>query len=356
MASVGQDLAIIRKQKGLSLEEIHQATKIPMRTLLRIEANSIFDETEENPTYVRSFIRSYAKALQIPETQIVDALDQHQAGNYNHLLLDDDPELLEQLEKKKSSGQPEEPEEAPKIIPESNTRNITAQGKEKDQKVTPPPPTVSSVNWVEMGNRFSMMKKGNSLWIVLAIVVLLLVLAGAYFIYQQDFFSFSGGEENSQAPSIENIDPGQNQAASGESPELRLELQEEAPEPPPAETADLDETLYLTVYAAYNRLDPIRIWSDLKPQYDPYWLDQGTAYHYEFTDTIRFRGQYTQLLLFMNGHRIDNFRLEHFNNAENAVEITREQFLADPKWSDPIPLELPDDVAEPTVIQNRPTF
>ncbi|MEX2600807.1 MAG: helix-turn-helix domain-containing protein, partial [Balneolaceae bacterium] len=128
MASVGQDLAIIRKQKGHSLEEIHRVTKIPMRTLLRIESDAIFDDTEENPTYVRSFIRSYAKALYIPDDKIVNALDQRQSGNYNNLLLDDYPELLEQLEKKSTAIQPEEPEEAPRVIPESNTRTITPQG------------------------------------------------------------------------------------------------------------------------------------------------------------------------------------------------------------------------------------
>ena len=100
---------------------------------------------------------------------------------------------------------------------------------------------------------------------------------------------------------------------AGGSEQLVLDLNEEAEPVEQTQPPVLQDTLYLTIYAANERLDPVRVWSDLKPRIDPYWIEQGTALNFEFSDTIRIRGQYARMLLFLNGHLIENFRQEYFN-------------------------------------------
>ncbi|NBB76447.1 MAG: hypothetical protein GVY02_03630, partial [Bacteroidetes bacterium] len=118
----------------------------------------------------------------------------------------------------------------------------------------------------------------------------------------------------------------------------------------------LDDTLFVTVYAATERLDPVRVWSDMKPRMDPYWLERGTAMRFEFQDTIRIRGPYERMLVFKDGHRIDNPDANYYSEANDYVEITRSLFTDDPKWASPIQLELPEGIPAPDSITNRPTF
>ncbi|MEX0770260.1 MAG: helix-turn-helix domain-containing protein [Balneolaceae bacterium] len=356
MASIGQDLATIRRYLNKTVEEIHLDTKIPLTTLKRVEDGSIFSETEENPTYIRSFVRSYAKALKIDEDRVVKALDQQDAGNYNQLLLEAYPELTSgEVPVESLEGEDADPEEKKvQAVPETSTREVTLQGKEKEYESTPSPPTISSVNWAAMGHKFKRIDKTTPIWMIGLAVILIVALVTVFLIYEQDLFDDSG-----ELP--QNIESGNPPAGNEpQQSELSLDFQNSPPEasteemgPPPAE---LDETLYITVYAAHERLEPVRVWSDLKPQMDPYWVSHGTAFNFEFQDTIRIRGQYSRMLLFLNGHRIENFRQEHFNNDENAVELTRDFFNRDSRWGNPVTLEVPEDVAEPDTVQNRPTF
>lgn len=354
MASIGQDLATIRRYLNKTVEEIHQDTKIPLTTLKQVEDGSIFSETEENPTYIRSFVRSYAKALKINDDLVVKALDQQDTGNYNDLLLDAYPELkngdvpIETFAEENEELSSEEGEYD--SIPETSTREVTLQGKEKEYEATPKPPTISSINWAAMGHKFKRIDNTTPIWIIGLAIILIIALITVFLIYEQDLFSDSETIQN-----IESNSPPS--ATEPEQSELSLEFQDDSPEP--AETnppAELDETLYLTVYAAHERLEPVRIWSDLKPQMDPYWMNQGVAFNFEFQDTIRVRGQYSRMLLFLNGHLIENFRQEHFNSDENAVELSREIFTRDSRWAESISLDLPENVSAPDTIQSRPTF
>ncbi|NBC65459.1 MAG: hypothetical protein GVY07_07385, partial [Bacteroidetes bacterium] len=93
MPAIGKDLSKIRSHLGLSIQDIQHETKIPVSTLRNIENGSIFDHPEENQTYIRSFVRSYGRALKIDDEVMINALDQHEIGNYNNLLLENYPEL-----------------------------------------------------------------------------------------------------------------------------------------------------------------------------------------------------------------------------------------------------------------------
>lgn len=373
MPSLGNDLVKIRTHLGYTIEDIQNATKIPLHTLQSIEDNSIFSQTDEIQTYVRSFVRTYGRALKLDDELVVQALDQEEIGSYSHLLLTVFPELAAEISdsekpETESEESPEEPEglsdkekseaeteedTGPRFTPDFD--NIEPEPEPKTIKQTRAPnqdPGLRDVNWADMGRKMSADRPTIPVWVIGGAVILIVVIASFWFFSQTEMFS-SEDVADGDVPTATETTP-----STVNGGELNLDLQqngEEATEEP-EQPAALEETLYLTVYAATGNLDPVRVWSDLKPRMDPYWMDQGVAFNFEFRDTIRVRGPYSQILLFLNGHSIDNFRQDYFNSEENAVELTRGMFEEEARWANTVPFELPPDVSEPDSIANRPAF
>jgi cytoskeletal protein RodZ len=363
MTTIGKDLAVIRKHLNLDLEDIHHKTRIPLETLHRIEDGSLLADSSENIIYIRSFIRTYTKALKIDEELVLKSLDQHEVGIYNGLLLESYPELMPEkpkktgeTEKKTEGKQKKEPEAPDKTMPKENKtgqnekkRKVSIQSKPGTSDFTSTyKPAVKDEKWAKVGHMVSSRQKTTPVWIIGVIVIIIITLISIYFIYQSDLF----GEDES-IPQLESESPQSGQVMEGS--ELSLEFGEI--DPAESASATLDDTLYITLYAAYDKLEPVRVWSDLKPRIDPYWLEEGMAMNFEFMDTIRINGQYNRMLLFLNGHRIDNFRLEYYNQEEAAVELTRSLFENDQNlWATPVPFEIPEDASEPDSVQFRPLF
>lgn len=371
MTTIGKDLEKIRIAQGLTIEDIHHATKISVLILQTIENGTLFEDVEQANTYVRSYVRSYGRALKIDDQLLIKALDQQETGNYNQLLLENYESLLKDgrkgtftLDTKPEEKSPEKgvsPEgeatfsldaknhsKSPGSTDEKRAATDNRSGKkpaESDLSTKTVKPTRSiqekDVDWADMGHKFHSPKKRMAVWpFLVGILVIALFGIAAYFFYQQS-------TENSQSES----------GVNGVGQALDSSLQDSPVVP---ETTDseiqLDEILYITVYAAYAQLDPVRIWSDLKPRLDPYWIEMGTAMVFEFENMIRIRGQYSNLLLFKNGHLISDPLSNHFNEAENSIEITRDLFTDDSKWSSPVDFELPDNVAAPDTVMSRPVF
>ncbi len=399
MSSIGNDLANIRKHLGYTIEDIRQATKIPLATLQSIEDNSIFESTDEIKTYVRSFARSYGRALKLDDDLIVQALDMEEIGSYHHHLLRDFPELkpepttpkpsagdqkaddsdqpadtgslpksrftldVDDAGETDSSGETEKPETdagpdpAPPPGEKISKKDADKAPKEPDSdqplsaKANPTPePSIRNVNWADMGRRFSSGQEKSPAWIIGAGAIVIVVVLIAWFLFQNNFFM------DDEVPVGDNRVPAPEETLTDrEGADLALDMLD-SPRDEEAATAALQDTLYLTVYAATGILDPVRVWSDLKPRIDPYWVEEGVALRFEFADTIRVRGQYSRMLLFMNGNRIDDFRQLYFNADENAVELTRDHFEEDPRWARSVSLELPPNVAEPDSVADRPSF
>jgi hypothetical protein len=381
MPSLGKDLVTIREYLGLTIQDVQNATKLPLDTLKMIESGEIFEQKVENITYVRSFVRTYARNLKLDEDLVTRALDQEEIGNYNHLLLSAFPELSKKVQPEKKK----ENEDKPHIKPDDTRNQETAKEKTDDSSLNKPEgksrfiadfpddetdtseetvsleppeteaktktaPPVSSVNWADMGRKFSSSERKTPVWIIGAVVVLLAVLTGIYFLYQSDWLT-SENQGLDEPPT-----PQSQSAPEGNSEGLTLDMSDEPQNNIDQQTAVLQDTLYLTIYAANDILDPVRVWSDLKPRIDPYWVEQGTAFNFEFSDTIRVRGQYARMLLFLNGHLIENFRQEYFNPEENAVELTRSLFDSDSEWAVEVPFEIPENVEPPDTVAFRPTF
>jgi cytoskeletal protein RodZ len=69
MATVGQYLRQLRETKGMSAEEISRATRVPMSSVERIEADR-FDELP-GEVFVRGFLKSYARAVGVPHEEVL---------------------------------------------------------------------------------------------------------------------------------------------------------------------------------------------------------------------------------------------------------------------------------------------
>lgn len=77
-----QDLHRIRKAQGVSLEDLHEETKIPLGLLGQFEASGLFDHPMFNRVYLRSLVRTYARKVGLPIPLALDMLDRALEGKY----------------------------------------------------------------------------------------------------------------------------------------------------------------------------------------------------------------------------------------------------------------------------------
>ncbi len=87
MSNFYEDLVRIRKSKRLSKQDVFFKCRLPMETIESIEDGSILSGSLSNKTYMRSYFRTYAKALGISSEDITTALDEHDIGLYAQGLL-----------------------------------------------------------------------------------------------------------------------------------------------------------------------------------------------------------------------------------------------------------------------------
>ncbi|NGP77118.1 helix-turn-helix domain-containing protein [Balneolaceae bacterium YR4-1] len=360
MPSLGNDLAAIRKNLDLSIEDIHQATKIPLHILESIEDDSIFEDLNKNATYIRSYVRSYAKKLEIDEERTIRALDQVERGTYTGILRDDSetgtiPKFTGKPKKSKAE-EPEQqsgPEDKQVPEPEETVAKGPAKRPEAPNKTTETP-SVHSVDWVDMGKRFTPLRSPSRMWFGLAVIfIAIVVVIGVYYL-------FIRGPEDPQSSNESQSPVTTTEAVEPDSLQLNLSGQEDGTDTlqrtqtQPAET--LSDTLNLVIYAAYEKLEPVRVYTDVLSSLNPYWIELGEAVRFKFVNTIRIRGPYERMELLLNGHLIQNFEEQFFNPESGMVEINRKAFEGEARWLQPPPDSLGLDVPDPTVIRNQPIF
>jgi cytoskeletal protein RodZ len=69
METLGQTLRQLREAKGMSIEELSRATRVPVTSVERIEADR-FDELP-GEVFVRGFLKSYARAVDVPPDEVL---------------------------------------------------------------------------------------------------------------------------------------------------------------------------------------------------------------------------------------------------------------------------------------------
>ncbi len=349
--SLGKDLAVVRNKLGISLEEIQSQIKIPAHVLESIEDDSIFSELESNKTYTRSFVRSYAKALGLADDLIVSALDSLEAGLYEHgTILDDE------LAKKHA------PIGKPDVNEESTDANEPVLLK-PDIEVAPqkPTPTVDNVNWADLGKKFSTPATNPKVLFPVIIALILIGIAIAIYIFREPIF---GLFSSSETPEITQTTEPRNQQNEMNAVVDSSDVETNIPEIEPDNAADqpsldqptsintlpfsseVTDTLTITVYAAYDKLEPVRVTSDFNWRTNPFWMEQGQAFNFNFIDTVLVRGQYTRMLLMFNGHVIDDPFADYYDDTFDSILLTREDLSADIFYLAP-PSEFPYEIGAP---------
>jgi cytoskeletal protein RodZ len=69
METIGQYLRRMREERRMSVEEISRATRMPVVSVERIEADQ-FDELP-GEVFVRGFLKSYARTLNVPVDEVL---------------------------------------------------------------------------------------------------------------------------------------------------------------------------------------------------------------------------------------------------------------------------------------------
>ena len=77
------DLRRIRAQKNVSVDDLHNETKIPRGLIESFEQSGLFDHPMFNRVYLRSFIRTYADVVGISPDIAVAALEDAFEGRYD---------------------------------------------------------------------------------------------------------------------------------------------------------------------------------------------------------------------------------------------------------------------------------
>lgn len=386
MSSLGEDIASIRKKEKLSIQDIFDTTRIPQNILKEIENGNIFKDSKRNKTYVRSFVRTYAKALKIAESDIIEALDDTYSGRYSGSLAkkyglaqkgkpkeskedrwpykptfqledtseEEPPSSKESSSKKNEIDQSSKPStDTPSKAKESESQKFTEYSlpdpKKEHNKATPEPPTVDKVNWVDMGKRVNSSGNHSMAPIFTAIIAIILIII-AYFVYVK--FSSDGHNASSsknQSLAVDSVatvqikNPANAGLTSSETSKTSRFI-----------TATNPDTLSLTIYAAYGNLSPVRVQSDVANQLNPYWIPKGQAMKFQFVNKIAIKGKFSELLLLMNGHLISN--KNQYLGSDKMIHLTRSIFEKNPKWLSPAPDTLQNGVPQPKVVKNRPIF
>ena len=255
----------------------------------------------------------------------------------------------------------------------------------------------NKVNWAQMGKRFNAQQESKSnvvLITILAVITGSLLMFG--FLYRSTITSWFAGfseapSENTAevtdlnsdnifiADSLAGNTLSDNPASSSQNSEItgtttgdeQQSISSEVNEPETSqsvtavgltqtETVPLDsitlqnlaqfpDTLQIVIYAAYDKLNPVRVGSDLKESVFPLWVEQGEAYYFDFKEEITIRGQFSRMLILFNNNVIEA-PLERFPGVqENTARLTRKSLAAAEFEAKP-DLVLPDSVSEPDSI------
>jgi cytoskeletal protein RodZ len=350
--SLGKDLATIRKSQNLSLEDIQNAIKIPLDTIKSIESGTIFDDQTTNKTYVRSFVRSYAKVLKLDDDDVVQALDEMEAGTYSGSLVagSDSPE--DYTATSEIQFQEEDPADSDPAAFETGRSTSAPEPTKKSTQSKKPSsgPEINSINWADMGRKFTTAGKSSKVWIIISFLIVIGLIAGSAYIFWDDITSIF---QQSSVTQQEASDPSLDQEAIIPAPLDSATVAEQGSQTDPDEEnlisnepITLGDTLTLSVYAAYGQLEPVRVTSDYNWRTNPFWMEEGQAHYFDFRDTLLIRGQYSRMLLLFNGHVIENPRQNYFDTAFNSIMITR-SVLNQPEYLAPPPREFPLEIGPP---------
>jgi hypothetical protein len=342
MPSLGKDLAAVRIKNDLSIEEVQKITKIPAHILHYIEDDSIFTRIDENTTYIRSYVRSYAKAIGISEAEIVHALDQVEAGNYGGSLAETthpDQEPVDDIEAPDDSNKSDMVHDhSPKFALDKEEKKTSDPGtkRDKSKKTIRQSDTISSIDWVDIGRNLNTSQSRFNMQSILIIVSVLMAFGAIFLLYN---YYDSGSTDSTNLQESNTIFEPETPSDSLRESLIGGESEPATNANPAAEEGTLSDTLSIAIYAANGNLDPVRVYTDILGRINPFWVREGDTTRINFVNVIRIRAdeEYDQRLLdrlqlLFNGHIIQNFYQQYYNPESKMIELERSVFENHPEW------------------------
>ena len=132
------DLQRIRKKKGVSIEKLQEETKIPSGLIEAFEENGLFDHPIFNKVYLRSFVRNYARVINISPAFTLKALEEALAGSYEGRLAREYLDASEVEEDAKAAEEAKAEETTPTAEPASQVREDDTETREVESKAERP--------------------------------------------------------------------------------------------------------------------------------------------------------------------------------------------------------------------------
>lgn len=324
------DLSRIREAHGVSLQALHDETKIPLGLIEAFEHSALLDHPQFNKVYLRSFVRTYAQVVEIDPDVALRALEDALEGRYDGSLavtyLGEAPPAA--APPAPASPRGEQRQEAAPLPPATrpgtpsageetrtpavretetpvestyiSTTTETAVGRETDWTVQSPPAGVARDR--SAAERRPVRRSGPPSWIWL--VVLGVVVAGlaAWFLLVDRPEEAAVATPGTPAQTASRPDT----AASGFTG-AGIALPE------------LGDTLEVFVVADEGRLDPIRVTVD-EDLRRPYWIEQGDSMRFGPTERIVVEELLDRVRITVEGVPYPTGR----RDAQNRIVITRD--------------------------------
>lgn len=396
-----------REERKRNLEVESAPKKAPIRTELNYDAKTKVDATNKALADAEAKEILDQSISDNKQTKEDNKVDSEETGHSEQPQRTNSDSKTTKKSAHTSDGEETNATEEPdnKVDSTNHSEDLSREAKENpkpEKKPSGKPPTSSTktenkVNWAQMGKRFNAQQESKSnvvLITILAVITVSLLVFG--FLYRSTISSWFAGfseapSENTTevtdlnsdnviiADSLSGNNLSSNSASSSQDSEITGTTNRDEQQSPnseanesetsqsvnavelaQAETAPLDsialqnlaqfpDTLQIVIYAAYNKLDPVRVGSDLRESVFPLWVEQGEAYYFDFKEAITIRGQFSRMLILFNNTVIEA-PLERFSGVqENTVRLTPERLAAAEFEAKP-DLVLPDGVSEPDSI------
>jgi len=387
MSSLYQDLLNIRIQAELTPRDIYERTRIPLDVISEIEKGTISSNRQYQLTYLRSYVRSYAKALGVDDKDVIEALDADAAGTYTGSIakryLGDS--MVEESGKQEpadadlstSSTTDNYSEATATQVPINNEIDKTGYSRPDPSKShnlkTPAPPELQAVDWSDMGRKLGNINAFPYRYVFILLVVLLLGGVG-YYLWNTWETQESASESDQVSEIISNAEPASPsvagpvpsqpqpaapaadpvQSSTPVSPRIN---ETAAASPQTARTSpsvSMPDTLFVTVHAAIDRLEPIRVTSDVNNTRSPYWVESNEAMRFDFLNEIIIEGQLSRMAIWINGHLFEDFM--EYSTSNRIIELSRDILAGYPQFFNNEPDDQTLSIQRPRAIHNRPIF
>ena len=398
-----RDLRRVREDRGVSLSTVQDATQVHESHLESFESGTLYEESRMNDIYLKAFVRAYAKAVGLTPETVINHLETALEDEYDDQLL----QAFLQRPSEEGSREPDDSsaEEAPSpsslstsSAPEASQK--PSQGRDEDRAsdrapasssaqsgsadgdgtapsrprsdtpsdideapdVAPPsreksdggedaPPQTASDRRSSEGQRpdspqrsasrskTSSTSRPRSGTLMAAGLVLLLVLGGlGLYLMGGDG---PGSESAADRPPSADASMAE---SSGPSPDTTVSDTADGwrtPDRPPRATVSLGDTLYAAVVATADVLE-LRVQQDAKLR-RPYWIEDGGALVFPFTDRITLQNQLDNFQLLLEGYPYPTSRTDESGRVV-IDRGTAEQF-ADTLRGGPSPIPAQRDTA-----------